>query len=112
MTVVSLRSLREDVSFTSENVKVSTIESAKGHEFQTVFILGLVDGVLPPHGTTHEEMPREAARLYVAMTRARDSLYITYSPTAQRPASPLLAAIQAECEEMRYADGKLDRLRS
>lgn len=36
--------LREDADYESERVKVSTIESAKGHEFGDVFIMGLVEG--------------------------------------------------------------------
>jgi superfamily I DNA/RNA helicase len=82
--------LRQDADFESENVKVSTIESAKGHEFRVVFIMGLVEGVLPNARVAADEIAREAARLYVAMTRARESLTITYSPRAGYPASRFL----------------------
>jgi superfamily I DNA/RNA helicase len=79
--------LRQDADYESDRVKVSTIESAKGHEFSTVFITGLVDGVLPSSGIDKSEIPREAARLYVAMTRAREELTLTYSPTGMFTAS-------------------------
>jgi superfamily I DNA/RNA helicase len=71
--------LREDADAENDKIKISTIESAKGHEFRTVFIGGLVEGVLPQRNTPPEDLPREAARLYVAMTRARDNLYLSYT---------------------------------
>ena len=104
--------LREDVDYESDRVKVSTIESAKGHEFGQVFIMGLVDGVLPASDSAPEEISREAARLYVAMTRARDNLTISYSPRAGYPASRFLIAIQDDCDEAKFADGSVTRLNS
>ena len=104
---VEYTDLRQDADYESDRVKVSTIESAKGHEFGAVFIMGLVEGVLPNAGLTEGEIPREAARLYVAMTRARDSLMITYSPWGDYPASRFLLAIQADCDEARIRDGQI-----
>lgn len=98
--------LREDAGLESDRVKVSTIESAKGHEFITVFIVGLIDGVLPRE-LPEEDLPREAARLYVAMTRARDALYLTYSSNYYVKPSAFLASIQQDCTEMQYLDGAL-----
>lgn len=97
--------LKEDVDYESDRVKVSTIESAKGHEFGQVFIMGLVDGVLPASDAAAEEISREAARLYVAMTRARDNLTISYSAWSGYPASRFLIAIQDDCDEATFADG-------
>jgi superfamily I DNA/RNA helicase len=85
--------VRKDADYASDHVKVSTIESSKGHEFSDVFIMGLVEGVLPKAGLADGEIPREAARLYVAMTRARENLTITYSPWSGYPASRFLLAI-------------------
>ncbi len=102
--------LKQDADYESDRVKVSTIESAKGHEFTDVFIVGLVDGVLPNAGLTEDEIPREAARLYVAMTRARESLTLTYSPTGTYTPSRFLLAIQPHCDEARVRDGELLRL--
>lgn len=98
--------LREDVDFDSDMVKVSTIESAKGHEFGAVFVMGLVERVLPHADVGEEEMHREASRLYVAMTRARENLYLTYSPTYGYTASRFLHAIQGNCDEARYRNGE------
>jgi hypothetical protein len=100
-------SLREDVRADSENIKISTIESSKGHEFHTVFIAGLVDGVIPPKGTDDAEVSREASRLYVAMTRARDDLHLSFSPTPDFPASRFLMHVANHCSERSLVDGQL-----
>lgn len=55
---------------------LSTIHSAKGQEWRSVFILNVVDGCIPSDlgvGSTHE-IEEERRLLYVAMTRAKDSL--------------------------------------
>nr|WP_299506797.1 ATP-dependent helicase [uncultured Rhizobium sp.] len=55
---------------------LSTIHSAKGQEWRAVFMLNVVDGCIPSDlgtGTT-QELEEERRLLYVAMTRARDSL--------------------------------------
>lgn len=103
--------LKQDVDYESDRVKVSTIESAKGHEFGAVFIMGLVEGVLPMVDAAPEEISREA-RLYVAMTRARESLTITYSPRGVYSASRFLLAIQADCEEAHFRGGQILRLQN
>jgi superfamily I DNA/RNA helicase len=99
--------LREDADFDNNRIKISTIESSKGHEFRAVFIAGLVDGVLPFHNASFEDLPREAARLYVAMTRARDNLYLSYTSNAGFRPSPLLASVQKYCNEMRWYEHRL-----
>ncbi|HEY9214405.1 MAG TPA: ATP-dependent helicase [Ancylobacter sp.] len=55
---------------------LSTIHSAKGQEWKSVFVLNTVDGCIPSDlgaGTT-EEIEEERRLLYVAMTRAKDNL--------------------------------------
>ncbi len=55
---------------------LSTIHSAKGQEWRSVFVLNVVDGCIPSDlgtGTT-AELEEERRLLYVAMTRAKDSL--------------------------------------
>jgi len=99
--------LKYDVNFDSDNVKISTIESAKGHEFGAVLIMGLVEGYLPHQNVKPHELAREASRLYVAMTRARESLCITYSPSSSHPASRFLMSIQKDCDEAKYRNGKI-----
>jgi DNA helicase-2/ATP-dependent DNA helicase PcrA len=57
---------------------LSTIHSAKGQEWKSVFVLNAVDGCIPSDlGTgTSEEIEEERRLLYVAMTRAKDRLSI------------------------------------
>ena len=59
---------------------LSTIHSAKGLEWHTVFILWLVDGRFPSYHNLHEtaEIEEERRLLYVAVTRAKENLYLTY----------------------------------
>lgn len=57
---------------------LSTIHSAKRQEWKSVFLLNVVDGCLPSDlgaGTT-AELEEERRLLYVAMTRAKDSLHL------------------------------------
>ena len=57
---------------------LSTIHSAKGQEWKTVFVLNVVDGCMPSDlgvGTT-AEVEEERRLLYVAMTRAKDDLHL------------------------------------
>ncbi|NGO54631.1 ATP-dependent helicase [Allomesorhizobium camelthorni] len=57
---------------------LSTIHSAKGQEWKNVFVLNAVDGCIPIDLATGEEADIEEERrlLYVAMTRAKDSLHL------------------------------------
>jgi DNA helicase-2/ATP-dependent DNA helicase PcrA len=57
---------------------LSTIHSAKGQEWRSVFVLNVVDGCLPSDlGTgSSAEIEEERRLLYVAMTRARDDLHL------------------------------------
>jgi superfamily I DNA/RNA helicase len=71
---------------------LSTIHSAKGQEWKSVFVLNVVDGCIPSDlgtGTTGE-IEEERRLLHVAMTRAKDSLHLivpqrffTYGQSAQ-----------------------------
>ena len=57
---------------------LSTIHSAKGQEWNAVFVLNTVDGCIPSDlgvGTT-QEIEEERRLLYVAMTRAKDQLHL------------------------------------
>ncbi len=57
---------------------LSTIHSAKGQEWKSVFLLNVVDGCMPSDlgaGTT-AELEEERRLLYVAMTRAKDDLHL------------------------------------
>ncbi len=57
---------------------LSTIHSAKGQEWKSVFVLNVVDGCIPSDLATgtSAEIEEERRLLYVAMTRARDQLHL------------------------------------
>ncbi|UCD78053.1 MAG: ATP-dependent helicase [Desulfobacterales bacterium] len=65
---------------TQDRLVLSTIHSAKGLEWHTVFIIWALDGRFPsPHALHKEEDLEEELRLmYVAATRARENLFFTY----------------------------------
>jgi DNA helicase-2/ATP-dependent DNA helicase PcrA len=63
-----------------ERVALSSIHQAKGLEWQAVFILWVADGRLPAARSLREPEGEEEERrlFYVALTRARDELYVCY----------------------------------
>ena len=63
-----------------EQLVLSTIHQAKGLEWRAVFVIGLADGLFP-HAKTFEhpeEIEEERRLFYVATTRAKEQLYLTY----------------------------------
>ncbi|MBI2550971.1 ATP-dependent helicase [Candidatus Uhrbacteria bacterium] len=64
----------------SDWLVLSTIHQAKGLEWDTVFVMHLVDGKFPSERSMAEEggMEEERRLFYVAVTRARHRLYLTY----------------------------------
>jgi len=60
-------------------VTLSTIHSAKGLEWKVVFLIWAAEGGFPgPKGADPESLEEERRLMYVAGTRARDELYISY----------------------------------
>jgi len=57
---------------------LSTIHSAKGQEWKSVYVLNVVDGCMPSDlgAGTSAELEEERRLLYVAMTRAKDDLHL------------------------------------
>ena len=67
-----------DTGLDADKVKLMTIHAAKGLEFPRVFLCALNEGVLPSRKTSTTEAMEEERRLaFVAMTRARDALYLS-----------------------------------
>lgn len=63
----------------TDTVTMMTMHSAKGLEFDTVFLVGAEEGLFPSYRSleSEEEIEEERRLCYVAMTRARKQLYIT-----------------------------------
>jgi DNA helicase-2/ATP-dependent DNA helicase PcrA len=67
-----------------ECVILSTVHQAKGLEWNTVFIIGLNDGRFPSVRSLQTEYEEEERRLfYVAVTRAKDDLFLCYPFTSE-----------------------------
>ena len=105
---ISSCELKQSASIDSSNkVTISTIESAKGHEFQHVFILGVVEGAMPYRHSNEYDISREASRLYVAMTRAQESLFISYNNNGGALPSRFLMDIQDHSNEFDWKELQL-----
>jgi DNA helicase-2/ATP-dependent DNA helicase PcrA len=64
-------------------MQLMTVHSAKGLEFDAVFISGLEEGLFPHENSAKEEggLEEERRLMYVAITRARKQLYMSFSQT-------------------------------
>ncbi len=69
-----------DTSTEDEHLVLSTIHSAKGLEWNSVFVIWLLDGRFPSMyaANDNESLQEELRLLYVATTRAMTNLYLTY----------------------------------
>ncbi len=90
------------------SVTLMTIHSAKGLEFPYVFIIGLEEGLLPHSQSLleREQLEEERRLMYVAITRAREKLYLlrahsrmVYGETQENTPSQFLADIPEELLE-------------
>jgi len=108
---IHLQNELELVSRRSEKVQVMTMHAAKGLEFRAVFLPALEDGLMPFAGPgffsgkpQSLSDPEEERRLfYVALTRARQALFLShagrrhiYGSTLQLSASPFLRELRAD----------------
>ena len=67
-----------DLEDTKDRVKLMTVHAAKGLEFKNVFICGLNEGIFPSKKTRTQPAMEEERRLaFVAITRAKNNLFLT-----------------------------------
>ncbi|WP_156285815.1 ATP-dependent helicase [Oceanivirga salmonicida] len=80
LTTVSLSSNIDNLD-SSNVVKLMTIHNSKGLEFDTVFLTGFEYGLFPSFKSTFDnnELEEERRLCYVAITRAKKELHITYA---------------------------------
>jgi uncharacterized protein (TIGR00375 family) len=121
--------LREQVALATEadfhdaradRVSLMTMHAAKGLEFSVVFVVGLEDGLTPyssPDAARDDDAAAEERRLfYVAMTRAKDRLFLTraaerfwHGKRRALPPSPFLGAIPDALTSRRAPPGRKRR---
>ncbi len=113
---VALVSAADGAPSDEEGVTLLSVHAAKGTEFDAVWLVGLEEGTLPHGGAQREgdEAIEEERRLcYVAMTRARRHLFLSWAqwrpqwrgdvPAARQP-SRFLAEIPGDIVRMRQAE--------
>lgn len=77
-----------------DTMTVASMTDIKGFEFSTIIVVGCGKKTLPNPGRPRNEAWRDALRLYVAMTRARDGVQLFYSGEA----SPFLSDMNEHIE--------------
>nr|WP_082762552.1 UvrD-helicase domain-containing protein [Streptobacillus felis] len=78
---VALNSPSDNLVEEENFVKLMTIHASKGLEFNTVFLVGVEEGLFPneDNSLVEEELEEERRIFYVAVTRAEENLFISHS---------------------------------
>jgi len=78
---VALQGDQDSLDETKDGVRLMTVHASKGLEFDVVFIVGLEEGLFPYKrpDDTGKDLEEERRLFYVAITRARKKVYLTYA---------------------------------
>ncbi|HEX5430302.1 MAG TPA: UvrD-helicase domain-containing protein [Patescibacteria group bacterium] len=78
---VALMTQADEVDLNSPKVTLMTLHQAKGLEFDTVFLIGLEEGILPHSRSllSEKDIAEEIRLAYVGITRARKTLYLLHA---------------------------------
>ncbi|HEX6208235.1 MAG TPA: DNA helicase PcrA [Actinomycetota bacterium] len=115
---VSLITEQDEYDETETGVTLMTLHTAKGLEFDVVFIVGMEDGVFPHHRsmTDPAELEEERRLAYVGITRARRRLYLTHAwsrslfgASSYNPPSRFLAEVPSELVHEVEGEGRTPR---
>ncbi len=86
MDFSALVSDQDDLNPDEPRVNMMTVHAAKGLEFDTVFVMGLEDGVFPNQRALDDNpnsIEEERRLFYVAVTRAKQRLFLSYARSRQ-----------------------------
>lgn len=123
LQMVSLYSDTDNIN-DDNAVTIATVHSAKGLEFPNVFIIGAEESIFPSLRAEDigdsSRLEEERRLMYVAITRAREHLYITYAKsrfmygnTKYNPPSRFLAEAglvdKTKCQQSEYSNGGFAR---
>lgn len=79
----ALRSDQDALAESPEGVRLLTVHASKGLEFRAVFIVGLEEGLFPHERASRaskiEDAEEERRLFYVALTRAKEKVYVTHA---------------------------------
>lgn len=80
------RSVQDELRDGEDSVKLLTVHAAKGLEWPAIFLCGLEQGLFPmrPAMGSPAEMEEERRLMYVAMTRAKETLYLLWAKERNR----------------------------
>lgn len=121
LDMISLYTDTDDMDDSDDRVFIMTVHNAKGLEFENVFITGMEEGLFP-HINSFDSaggVEEERRLFYVAMTRAKENLYISYATmrnfygnTTINGISMFLRELPVEHIEEIYASGMKKRSRA
>lgn len=117
MEEVSLHADTDNIADGEDAVHLMTLHSAKGLEFDQVFIIGLEEGILPHSRSmlSESEMEEERRLMYVGITRAKKKVYLLFTRERNifgsfqvNPPSRFIDDIPKELIEERSCDDPAD----
>ncbi|MFM2415922.1 MAG: hypothetical protein RL385_645 [Pseudomonadota bacterium] len=85
-TFISSKALGSTQKSSREGIALLTVHSSKGLEFDVVFVAGMAEGTFPDYrATAPKERAEESRNAFVAATRAKRLLYLSYPATRKMP---------------------------
>ena len=87
---LGIQVLSDSTDLSGARLFISDLEQTKGFEFDLMLVINCADGVIPQRHLPDRESFRELCKLYVAMTRAKRELVVSYSGSL----SPFLAGVE------------------
>lgn len=117
---ISLYTDQDSTQNTNDTVVLMTIHNSKGLEFNTVFLVGMEEGVFPHYRSLEDQDPNELEEerrlCYVAMTRAQKHLYLSaterrylYNNVQYNPVSRFISEIPASMIERGFAAASMQK---
>jgi DNA helicase-2/ATP-dependent DNA helicase PcrA len=98
----SLEAGEHEAAAGEDALQLMTVHSAKGLEFDAVFLGGLEEGLFPHDNSLNEDggIEEERRLMYVAITRARKRLYLSYAGTRMLHGQPRYGIVSRFVEEI------------